>query len=530
LKKLSPLASPLVSRAVFASLLCAMLASGAAHAQLERFAVVVGNDSGQEGDPTLRYAETDASRVAAVLQEVGGVRPENLVLLRGQDAGTVRRTLIAINDRLRASGGQTVLIVYYSGHADAGALHMGATPFELPELEQLVRGSSANFRLLILDACRSGALTRVKGGTPIPPFEVQLGERVAGEGAVFLTSSSASEDSQESDEIKGSFFTHALVSGLLGAADENGDGRVTLDEAYRHAYEATLRATSRTWAGTQHPTFEYEVRGQGDVVLATLAANAKNRAWLEFPENRTWLLLQGSSEGSVVAEVGARDKARRLSLRAGRYFVRGRGLDVLLEGAVELSAATTQPIDETKLVRTAYARLVRKGIGEASSALAIEAQASVRSAISDDGSGCPGGAIGLSIAFRALTVTPRFGYCRGGFSNPGIHATLDEYDLEVEAAHVWDLGFASVQVGLTIGGAVLAQRFTTSGYAPRRTSTALQLAPTLGLVRELGDRSYLSLSVLGATYLLKSEDPNTQAVSFGPSFAVRASLGVGFRL
>jgi hypothetical protein len=277
LKKLSPLASPLVSRAVFASLLCAMLASGAAHAQLERFAVVVGNDSGQEGDPTLRYAETDASRVAAVLQEVGGVRPENLVLLRGQDAGTVRRTLIAINDRLRASGGQTVLIVYYSGHADAGALHMGATPFELPELEQLVRGSSANFRLLILDACRSGALTRVKGGTPIPPFEVQLGERVAGEGAVFLTSSSASEDSQESDEIKGSFFTHALVSGLLGAADENGDGRVTLDEAYRHAYEATLRATSRTWAGTQHPTFEYEVRGQGDVVLATLAANEKPR-------------------------------------------------------------------------------------------------------------------------------------------------------------------------------------------------------------------------------------------------------------
>ena len=40
---------------------------------------------------------------------------------------------------------------------------------------------------------------RVKGGTPIPPFDIRIGERVAGEGAVFLTSSSASEDSQESD-------------------------------------------------------------------------------------------------------------------------------------------------------------------------------------------------------------------------------------------------------------------------------------------------------------------------------------------
>ena len=116
------------------ALALAIFAAAPARAELERFAVVVGNDTGQEGDPSLRYAETDASRVAAVLQEVGGVRPENLVLLRGQDAGTVRRTLIAVNDRLRASAGQTVLIVYYSGHADAGALHLGSTPFELPEL------------------------------------------------------------------------------------------------------------------------------------------------------------------------------------------------------------------------------------------------------------------------------------------------------------------------------------------------------------------------------------------------------------
>ncbi len=167
-----------------------------------------------------------------------------------------------------------MLLVYYSGHADAGALHLGGSRLELAELEQLVRGSAAAFRLLVLDSCRSGALTRVKGGTPIPPFDIQLNERVTGEGAVFLTSSSASEDSQESDELKGSFFTHALLSGLLGAADENGDGKVTLDEAYRHAYEATLRASSRTLAGTQHPTFQYDLRGTGDLVLASLDARS----------------------------------------------------------------------------------------------------------------------------------------------------------------------------------------------------------------------------------------------------------------
>src|SRR4029077_39252 len=138
----------------------------------------------------------------------------------------------------------------------------------------------------------------VKGGAPVPPFDIRLDERVPGEGAVFLTSSSASEDSQESEEIKGSFFTHALISGLLGAADENGDGRVTLDEAYRYAYEATLRASSRTLAGVQHPTFESEVRGQAVVVLATLEAKAPSRAWVALPEGRAWLLLQSSQDGA----------------------------------------------------------------------------------------------------------------------------------------------------------------------------------------------------------------------------------------
>ena len=88
---------------------CLLLAAGGARGE-DRFAVVIGNDAGEGGEVQLRYAETDAARVASVLQEVGGVRPENLVLLRGQDAGTVRRTLIAVNDRVRAAGGQGAVV------------------------------------------------------------------------------------------------------------------------------------------------------------------------------------------------------------------------------------------------------------------------------------------------------------------------------------------------------------------------------------------------------------------------------------
>jgi caspase domain-containing protein len=506
------------------------LAPAVAAAQVERFAVVVGDDAGMADDLPLRWAEADAARVAAVLQEVGGVRPENLVLLRGANAGAVRRALIAVNERVRTAGRDTVLFVYYSGHADATALHLGPTALELAELEGLVRGSAATFRLLVLDACRSGALTRVKGGTPIPPFELRLGERVPGEGAVFLTSSSASEDSQESDEIRGSFFTHALISGLLGAADADGDGRVTLDEAYRHAYEATVRSSSRTVAGLQHPTFQYDVRGQGDVVLSTLPGDDRARAWLAFPDGATWLVFQGSPDGPVVGEIGRGDRIRRLNVRAGTYYVRGRGADGLFEGAQAAPPGATVAVDPGRLQRTAYARLVRKGLGDARAARSFELEGRTRAALASEGSACSGVGGGATLALRPLTLHARVAYCQSHSARAGLRATAEAWELELGATHVWDLPGVSLEAGVVAGGAVLQQRFRTGGVAPPRTTAALQLSPVASISRDLGQRSYAFASVAAATYLFRVQDSADGATSLRPSFAVRVAAGAGFRM
>jgi hypothetical protein len=505
------------------------LLAAPAWAAVERFAVVVGNNLGAAEDGPLRYAEADAARVAAVLRDVGDVRPTNLILLRGDDADTVRRTLIAVNERVRMAGDQTVLLVFYSGHADAEALHLGSSRLELAELEQLVRGSAARFRLLIVDACRSGALTRVKGGTPVPPFDVQVSERVPGEGAVFLTSSSASEDSQESDELKGSFFTAALVSGLLGAADADGDGKVTLREAYAYAYAATLRASSKTFAGTQHPTFQYEFRGQGDLVLTTLVDPRGMRAWVVFPQGRTYLLFSDSADGPVVGEVGAGDSVRRLSVRPGRYFVRGRAPDVLLEGNVDVPAGSTVSIDESTLSRTAYARLVRKGEGSRESVQGLQAAFVASTALSDASGACLGVVAGYALEFKAITVIPRLAYCHAGFSNQNLSASTNQVDAEVRAAYVWDLSLVSLEVGLTVGGAWLQQTFQTTGLAPSRSTLALQLSPDVAVSREFGERAYVFLEFAAATYLYEMQDTATTQSHFGPSFSGRLTLGSGWR-
>jgi hypothetical protein len=186
-------------------------------------------------------------------------------------------------------------------------------------------------------------------------------------------------------------------------------------------------------------------------------------------------------------------------------------------------------IDESRLERTAYARLVRKG-GGASSVTSIEAEGRVRSALVDTAGACPGAALGMAVALHSITLVPRLAWCRGSFANPGIQATVDQYDLELFAAHVRDLRFFSLELGITAGGSLLVQRFRTQGVAPRRTTAALQLSPTLRITRDLADRSYLFLLGSASTYLFRSEDSATARSSFGPSFALRAAIGIGLRL
>ena len=152
-------------------------------------------------------------------------------------------------------------------------------------------------------------------------------------------------DAQESDDLQGAFFTHAFIAGLLGAADADGDGSVVLDEAYRYAYDATLRSTSRTVAGTQHPTFQYDLRGRGELVLTRPRAHAAERAHFDFPPGLGFMLMRNDVSGPVVVELERADKRRTLSLEPGRYFVRARAPDVMYEGSIQAASGTSRAID-----------------------------------------------------------------------------------------------------------------------------------------------------------------------------------------
>ncbi len=341
------------------------LAAWPATAAERRFALVIGVPDGGAGTQTLRYAERDARRMHAVLTRLGSVRDEDARLLLSPGAGELRRALRELVDRSRAAraqGDSTVLLVYYSGHAKEGALRLRETRLELSELKRLLEDAPADVRIGLLDSCRSGAITRAKGVRQVPAFDVA---RAGGpHGLVLVTSSGADEDSQESDAIGGSFFTHHLASGLLGDADASGDGKVTLAEAYAYAYSRTVASTTDTTAGVQHPAYLYDLGGAGDVVLTELPAGA---GALVFPAavEGAFVVLDGGRR--AVAEVAkAAGAARRLALPAGRYTVKKRlaAGDGLLVQDVELAGAPVE-LDERRMRRLPLSKDPQKGFGGA---------------------------------------------------------------------------------------------------------------------------------------------------------------------
>jgi hypothetical protein len=510
--------------------LLGLLAPRRAVAEVERYAVVIGANRGAPGETELSYAGADADKVADVLRQLGEVPAENLIVLKEQDAASVRRALIAVNERLRArrrGGAEIMLLVYYSGHADARALHLGGTRLELAELEGLVRGSAADLRILLLDACRSGALTRVKGGRPVPAIKILLDERLRSEGVAILSSSSGSEDAQESDEIKGSFFTYYLVSALMGAGDDDGDGQVTLREAYRHAYDRTLLASSRTLSGQQHPSFRFDLKGRGDVVLTRVHAS-RGRATVSFPPRLGFVVVQGHADGPVVAEVSGQGRARQLSLAPGRYHVVGRADDYMLEGDIALAPDERRALAADELRRVEYARLVRKGGTTLTTVQGPAVGLAVRSSILEDATPCVGPLFGWPIERHSVTITPRVALCRGSHTNPQLDAIDDGVDLELRVTRALDFPGVTFDIGLAGGGGLLYQHFKTRGVAPSNLSVAAHLDVTGGALVELGRASYLAVDLAAQSWFFRVASGDAHKLA--GRVALRGALLFGLRL
>ncbi|MBN1204180.1 MAG: caspase family protein [Myxococcaceae bacterium] len=307
---------------VLLTLLVAGVSAAETPVAVRRLALLVGVNDGGPERVRLRYATTDARAFAKVLGELGGVEAADQVLLLDTGRAGLMEGFARVRGMIesaRTSGAHRVeVLLYYSGHSDDEALLLQGERVDYGELRRALASLPADVRIAVLDSCASGAFARRKGGSPRPAFLVDVGSQVKGH--AILTSSSADEASQESDRVGGSFFTHHLISGLRGAADVTRDGRVTLNEAYQFAFHETLARTERTQGGPQHPAYDMELAGTGDLVMTDLRATSAGLVLTQELEGR--FFVRDEAGGLVVELLKVPGRPTELGLAPGRYQVR----------------------------------------------------------------------------------------------------------------------------------------------------------------------------------------------------------------
>ncbi len=322
-----------------------------------RLLVAVGHHKGLVGDAPLRHAARDAARVRDVFVQLGGVRPEHAFVLvdpsRSQLYASLAKAGAIASGRRRED---VSLIFYYSGHGDRDALHLGGERVMLADLEQQLGGIPAGLRIVVTDACRTSDL-RGKGVTSTEPFTITLDAASRASGVIRVHASADGEIAQESDELGAAVFTHYWLTGLSGAADTNGDARITFEESYAFAYGQTLFRSARASGVIQRPALETTLQEGAPVVLTTTESTTR----LRFPRGAdSHYVVYGVGSRAVVSELwSSAAGAVSLAVPPGRYIVHRRAggrsaamqLDVAKNEEREVRSSDFRAVPEETLAR-----------------------------------------------------------------------------------------------------------------------------------------------------------------------------------
>ncbi len=327
------------------------------------YALIVASNEGGPGQATLEFAERDADRIAEVLSTLGNVASGRITMLKEPSTNDVFAALDSLEQEVRADerrGIPTRVFFYYSGHAKANALNLGDDALPLSTLRQRLMGLSSTLKIVILDACQSGAFSGIKGAEPAADFSVNSVSQLNTQGVAVLASSSGTELSQESSQLESSHFTHHFVVALRGAGDTNADGRVTLDEAYSYAYNGTLESTAKTAVGKQHVTLERDLSGKGDVPLTYVQ---RAEAFIEIPGDVSGsLLIQSLPSKTVVADVSQRSgQTLLLGVATGAYQAIVRKSDSALLCEFDTERGATTVVQTSGCEEVVYEDVTAKG-------------------------------------------------------------------------------------------------------------------------------------------------------------------------
>jgi uncharacterized caspase-like protein len=240
-----------------------------------KFALIIGNTEYTDtGLAQLTAPGRDVEDFVRVIKDQDICAFDDVKVLLNQPEHIVRRGIDVFFDQKKPDD---LLVLYFSGHGirdEVGRLYLAvkntirsrlrSTAIKSEYIREAMDQSRSKRQVLILDCCNSGAFaqgtkaaTGVSFGTATA-FEV-------GYGSIILTASDSMQFAWEGNKVIGetqnSLFTHFLIEGLKGEADNDGDGQITVDELYDYAYVQVKLATPK-----QTPS-KFSSKQQGEIVL-----------------------------------------------------------------------------------------------------------------------------------------------------------------------------------------------------------------------------------------------------------------------
>ena len=318
-------------------------------AGVDRYAIYIGcNDGGKERDKLL-YAGSDAKNFQKIMSEIGGVQDSNSFILIDPSKDKIDDTLDKITTKIsrnKSNAKRSEFIFYYSGHSDENSLLLGEAAYDYSSLKHKITEIPSDIHIVILDSCYSGNFIRTKGGQKKKPFLMDDSSVVKGH--AYLSSSSAREFSQESDDIESSYFTNAMITGLRGAADTSGDNKVTLNELYSYAFNETLSKTESSKAGPQHPNYNITLVGSGDLILSDIS-NAD--AMLSISKEAKGTFIIRDSNGKLISEINkAAGLPILMALPVGTYTAVCINEFTTLQGTFSVEKNSVYMLDQSNLL------------------------------------------------------------------------------------------------------------------------------------------------------------------------------------
>lgn len=226
---------------VLLALIFCSLVSG--YAQRNIFAVVVGVSDYKYDNLKLdlNYCDDDAQLFYTLLTS-SGVRSENIVLLKDYNA-TNQNILSSLNVVFAKASSQDQVIFFFSGHGGEGCF----VPYDYDGVSNLVSHSDVKYafkqckaakKLCLADACFSGSIKMKSGKSKSTGNSLNVKSDI-----VVMMSSRDNQTSQEIPSLQNGAFTHYLVEGLKGNADDNHDKIISVSEMYYYTKNHVMTET-----------------------------------------------------------------------------------------------------------------------------------------------------------------------------------------------------------------------------------------------------------------------------------------------